>query len=114
MIVAHFLNREVTLAICGSLLIVQTNDKFGGLEYKRSDILSLLLIDNIATGTIDPRSLKRFGAQAEVLKRKFTRNSNRTGEEFDQHVIITYTASQSTRSLKLQCNQSANFLQALR
>ena len=95
-------------------MVVQTNDKFGGLEYKRSDILSLLLIDNISTGYVDSRTSKRFGGQAEVLKRTFTRNSNRTGEEFDQHVIITYTASQSTRSLKLQCHQNANFLAALR
>lgn len=110
---ALFHDREVTLLICGALLIVQTSDKFGGLEYKRSDILSLLLIDNISAGNVDPRSGKRFGVQAEAFKRKFTRNSNRTGEEFDQHVIITYTASQSTRSLKLQCNHNGNFLSTL-
>jgi hypothetical protein len=112
---ALFHDREVTLLISGALLIVQTNDKFGGLEYKRSDILSLLLIDNISAGYLDTRSApgKRFGSQAEVLKRKFIRNSNRTGEEFDQHIIITYTASQSTRSLKLQVNQNENFLSTL-
>lgn len=42
-----------------------------------------------------------------------TRNQNYNGEEYDQHVIITYTASQSTRSIKLQCKQNANFLAAL-
>lgn len=82
--------------------------------YLRSDILSLLLIDNISASNVVMKPAKRLGAQADVIKRKFARNPKIALEEFDQHVIITYTASQSTRTLKLQCNQNANFLSNLR
>lgn len=110
-------HREVTISISGALLLVQTLDKFGGIEYKRSDILSLHLVDNISVGSTSSSKTgrKQSNTQSEALKRKFAMQSSSRGSEvYDQSIVITYTASQSTRALKLSCSHSAHFLSTLR
>jgi hypothetical protein len=105
----------VTIFISGSLLLVQTADKFGGMEYKRSDILSLHLVDNISAGTFVKAGKKQGNTPAD-MKRKFAiqSSSRNNPEAFDQSVVLTYTASQSTRTLKLLCSHSAHLVSALR
>jgi hypothetical protein len=98
------------------MLLIQTQDNFGGIDYTRTDILSLLLIDSISAAMMSSSS-KAGVSQTELIRKRLTRSSkdqNVSQPPAYEAVLITYTTSQTTRSIKLQCGNTKQFLAALR
>ena len=91
------------MALNDKYLILESSNKFGGVEYKRTDILSLLHIENISGGALK---------ESASTKRDYSKSKNINVPE--NTIVITYIIAQVARTLKLVCAHAKQFVTALR
>lgn len=91
------------MALNDKYLILESSNKFGGVEYKRTDILSLLHIENISGGALK---------ESVSTKREYSKNKSINVPE--NTIVITYIIAQAARTLKLVCAHAKQFVTALR
>jgi hypothetical protein len=129
---AVFQQQQVMITISNSLLLVQSKEKIGGLEFTRTDMLFLHLIESIfkSSNSSGIKSKKHGGGGSgdEGNRKKFALPSSKGGfsvgddrkDNSDKDkttqpvVVINYTAFHSKRTLKLQFTHTAQFVSALR
>ena len=137
---AVFQNQQVVITISSSLLLVQSKEKMGGLEFTRTDMLFLYLVESIfkSSNGSNIKSKKHSSSSSsssgsgsggdKSSKRKFALPSSKGGlsvgdDKKDNQsekgkaqplVVINYTAFHSKRSLKLQFAHTTQFVSALR
>lgn len=135
---ALFQDQQVMITISSNLLLVQSKEKIGGLEFTRTDMLFLYLIESIfkSSNGSSVKSKKHGssggggggGSGDRMSKKKFALPSKGGlsvgNDKKDYHhsekektqplVVISYTAFHSKRTLKLQFAHTTQFVSALR
>ena len=122
---AVFQDQQVLITISDSLLLVQSKEKIAGLEFTRTDMLMLHLIESIFKSS-NGSNMKSKKHGDKMSRKKFALPSSKgglsIGDDKKDHdksknqplVVINYTAFHSKRTLKLQFTHTSQFVSALR
>ncbi len=116
--------RAVHLYLSGHLLIIETKDKFGGMEFIRSEILSLHNVETVVKGNSKSSTMTdtTFDTFKEMLIDEMIVEDGILGRNFakrsihiENQLIITYsTSTQISRTLKLYSIKAKQMILALK